>query len=116
MTSRDGGELMWQQADVDRLFEAHNQLTMELCALLGLDWPETKWGDIQDAVQAVLDEKTRLRGRLARIAEAHRKHVGHGGMTSGLCVECELLAPCPTYVWASADRDPALATWDPIDD
>jgi hypothetical protein len=52
--------------------------------------------------------------RLARIAEAHSKHVGNGGVTSGYCNECELPHPCPTRVWATTDRDP-LATWDPAD-
>lgn len=50
-----------------------------------------------------------------RIADAHHKHVdGHGG-TWGECNECGNGWPCPTYVWATTDRDP-LATWDPADD
>lgn len=53
--------------------------------------------------------------RLARIAEAHSKTVGAGGTTDGLCGECELPHPCPTFTWATTDRDP-LATWDPADD
>jgi hypothetical protein len=52
--------------------------------------------------------------RLGRIAQAHSKHVSAGGVTDGLCNECELPHPCPTYVWATTDRDP-LATWDPAD-
>lgn len=53
--------------------------------------------------------------QLARIAEMHTKHVTAGGMTSGDCDECWLIWPCPTYVWATTDRDP-LAPWDPSDD
>lgn len=53
--------------------------------------------------------------RLTRIAEAHSKHVGAGGVTDGLCNECGLPHPCPTWIWASTDRDP-LAPWDPADD
>lgn len=53
--------------------------------------------------------------RLARIAEAHSKHEGAGGLTSGDCNECGYRWPCPTYTWATTDRDP-LATWDPADD
>ncbi|MFK0182345.1 hypothetical protein ACIQVR_41045 [Streptomyces xanthochromogenes] len=53
--------------------------------------------------------------RLARIAAAHSKHEGEGGLTSGDCGECGCTWPCPTYVWATSDRDP-LATWDPADD
>ncbi|MEV7034573.1 hypothetical protein AB0N99_30630 [Streptomyces sp. NPDC093272] len=56
--------------------------------------------------------------RLARIAEAHSKEVGVGGATSSLCNECGEnwgQNGCPTYVWATTDRDP-LATWDPADD
>lgn len=53
--------------------------------------------------------------RLARIAEAHSKDVGPGGLTSGDCTECGHAWPCPTYTWATTDRDP-LATWDPADD
>lgn len=53
--------------------------------------------------------------RLARIAEAHCKDVGEGGLTSGLCVECDQPHPCLTYIWATTDRDP-LSTWDPADE
>jgi hypothetical protein len=53
--------------------------------------------------------------RLSRIAEAHSKSVGDGGLTDGLCAECGHPDPCPTYMWATTDRDP-LATWDPADD
>ncbi|MGW3973854.1 hypothetical protein ACWEFD_31765 [Streptomyces ardesiacus] len=53
--------------------------------------------------------------RLECIAQAHAKEITASGMTSGLCVECEHLWPCPSYVWATTDRDP-LATWDPADD
>jgi hypothetical protein len=53
--------------------------------------------------------------RLGRIAEAHRKSVGPGGLTNGLCTECGYPDPCPTHIWATTERDP-LATWDPDDD
>jgi hypothetical protein len=53
--------------------------------------------------------------RLTRIAEAHSKHVGEGGLTDGHCTECGHPHPCSTYIWATTDRDP-LATWDPEDD
>lgn len=53
--------------------------------------------------------------RLGRIADAHRPHTAEGGTTSGDCNECGEPSPCPTYVWATTDRDP-LATWDPADD
>lgn len=53
--------------------------------------------------------------RLARIAEAHSKDAGEGGLTNGDCNECGHPHPCPTYIWATTDRDP-LATWDPNDD
>ena len=54
-------------------------------------------------------------GRLARIAEGHSQETLPGGLTSGLCDECGHRWPCPTQIWATADRDP-LATWDPADD
>lgn len=50
-----------------------------------------------------------------RIAEAHHKHVDAHGGTYGECNECSNAWPCPTYVWATTERDP-LATWDPADD
>jgi RNA polymerase-binding transcription factor DksA len=50
-----------------------------------------------------------------RIAEAHHKHVDAHGGTYGECNECGNAWPCPTYVWATTDRDP-LSTWDPADD
>jgi len=53
--------------------------------------------------------------RLARIAEAHQQETGPGGLTSGRCNECGEPSPCPTYTWATTNRDP-LATWDPADD
>jgi hypothetical protein len=55
------------------------------------------------------------RYRLSRIADAHEKLVLSNGLTSGLCGECEHSWPCPTYVWATEQRD-ALAPWNPIDD
>lgn len=56
--------------------------------------------------------------RLKRIAGAHSKDVDRAtGMSSGLCVECQLSWPCPTNVWASGSgRDPVLDCWDPNDD
>lgn len=54
-------------------------------------------------------------GRLGRIAESHCMDVTEGGLTSGLCVECARPHPCPTYIWATTERDP-LSTWDPDDD
>lgn len=59
---------------------------------------------------------TEAEGRIDRIAEAHTKGVGPGGLTSGLCSECSWNWPCPTYRWATEDRDPVVAPWDPSDD
>lgn len=56
-----------------------------------------------------------LSDRLARIAGAHAKDIGEAGLTSGCCSECGYSWPCPTYVWATEDRDPN-ACWDPADD
>lgn len=53
--------------------------------------------------------------RLGRIAHAHVKEILDGGTTSGCCAECGHAWPCPTYVWATVERDP-LAAWDPADD
>ncbi|HEX5522700.1 MAG TPA: hypothetical protein VFX53_04580 [Pedococcus sp.] len=53
--------------------------------------------------------------RLARIAEAHHMSIDRDGGTYGDCNECGWAHPCPTYVWATTDRDP-LSTWDPADD
>lgn len=53
--------------------------------------------------------------RLSRIAQAHSKNQLAGGGTTGDCDECGFHWPCPTYTWATTDRDP-LATWDPKDD
>lgn len=76
-----------------------------------------------DLVLAALDRYDawtagKATARLSRIAQAHSKQVGIGGLTDGSCVECGLPwgeSGCPTYVWATTDRDP-LATWDPADD
>lgn len=53
--------------------------------------------------------------RLARIAEGHPKNLTVGGMTSGDCDECEHAWPCPTYVWATTDREYS-SVWNPSDD
>ncbi|MCX5253579.1 hypothetical protein OOK27_05250 [Streptomyces canus] len=73
-----------------------------------------------DLVLAALDRYDtwaagQTNARLSRIAEAHSKHVGSGGLTDGDCNECGHRWPCPTYVWATTDRNP-LATWDPADE
>jgi hypothetical protein len=54
--------------------------------------------------------------RLGEIANAHVKWVGDGGLTNGDCIECGHAWPCPTYVWATTDRDYLLDPWDPNDD
>lgn len=56
-----------------------------------------------------------LDGRLERIAQAHHKYVDASGGTWGRCTECDLVWPCPTYVWATDDRN-FLQPWDPADD
>ena len=56
-----------------------------------------------------------MQDRLTRIADAHSKNSTAGGMTSGDCDECGWIHPCPTYVWATTDRD-VLAAWNPADD
>lgn len=53
--------------------------------------------------------------RLGRIAEAHCKQIDEHGGTDGMCSECNWHWPCPTYVWATTDRD-SLMCWDPSDD
>lgn len=53
--------------------------------------------------------------RMERIADAHGKFVDRLGGTWGLCVECDHHWPCPTYVWATTERD-LLAPWDPTFD
>lgn len=53
--------------------------------------------------------------RLSRIAEAHSKNLTAGGMTSGDCDECGWSWPCPTYVWATTDREYS-SVWNPADD
>jgi hypothetical protein len=57
-----------------------------------------------------------LLDRLARIAEAHHKEVDAAGGTFGDCTECWWAWPCPTYAWATTDRDPVADPWDPNDD
>lgn len=54
--------------------------------------------------------------RLDRIAQAHAKEVLEHGLTSGDCTECGWSWPCPTYVWATTDRDSVVDPWNPADD
>ncbi|MFI8278549.1 hypothetical protein ACIGBH_27485 [Streptomyces sp. NPDC085929] len=67
------------------------------------------------ATEIVWDDNGSDANRLARIAEAHKAYTGGGGLTNGDCNECGYRWPCPTYAWATTNRDP-LATWDPDDD
>lgn len=46
-------------------------------------------------------------GRLIRIGLAHRK-----AKLSNECVECSYTHPCPTYVWATTERE-LSASWVP---
>jgi len=52
---------------------------------------------------------------LAAIARAHTQEIGQGGRTSGECVECGCPYPCPTFLWATGERQ-ADDCWDPADD
>lgn len=60
-------------------------------------------------------ERDQVRDRLGRIAESHSKNVDEAGGSWGDCTECGWIWPCPTYAWATEDRD-ALAPWNPMDD
>jgi hypothetical protein len=87
------------------------------------DHPSVVFWRSLDAVKVIHghDGATRIvlpsseRERLGRIADAHSKDAGPHRTTSGLCVECGLCWPCPTYVWATTSRD-TLSPWDPADD
>lgn len=68
-----------------------------------------------DAANTLVQNLTAASYARQRIADAHSKHVGEGGLTSGDCNECNWHWPCPTYVWATTDRDPN-GPWDPSDD
>lgn len=68
-----------------------------------------------DFANAKVQQITAAKNALARIAEAHSKHVDERGGTTGACNECNWNWPCPTYVWATTDRDPN-GPWDPADD
>lgn len=60
-------------------------------------------------------ESDRQTAALTRIAAAHCKYVDSLGGTDGNCRECRDMWPCPTYAWATTDREP-LGPWNPIDD
>ena len=53
--------------------------------------------------------------RLERISGAHLKDVDEHGGTSGYCIECGWVWPCPTYHWATAEVDHVLDPWNPRD-
>lgn len=72
-------------------------------------------GQYADRAIANGERADKLLAAMGRIAEAHSKHIGEGGLTCCDCNECGHPHPCPTYIWATTDRDP-LATWDPNDD
>lgn len=96
-------------AEVDRLTAERDEAQVGLAEYLA---ESTRLGEIaNDLVQKSKAAKTAR----ARIAEAHSKHVGEGGLTSGDCNECSWHWPCPTYAWATTDRE-SYACWDPSDD
>lgn len=53
---------------------------------------------------------------MAEIAAHHHKDIDRVGGSWGVCVECGHSWPCPTFVWATEERDPYLSPWDPADD
>ena len=53
--------------------------------------------------------------RLSRIADAHVRAILDGGLFDDFCMECQLPWPCPTYVWATTERN-VCAPWNPLDD
>ncbi len=61
-------------------------------------------------------ELDKLTNRMVRIAQAHQKAVDSHGGTWGDCIECGEHWPCPTYAWATSDRDPVADPWDPDND
>jgi len=89
------------------------------------DRPSTVfWDRLEDAEQVhghggatrIIWDDEPMAQRLARIAQAHTKHIDQHGGTTGECTECGETAPCPTWIWATTTvRDPN-ATWDPADD
>lgn len=85
------------------------------CAQELKDFKCPQHGLIREAQLEVQARSTPL-ARLGRIAEAHFKYVDQHGGTLGLCHECNYPHPCPTYVWATTDRDAVIACWDPADD
>ena len=85
------------------------------CAQELQDFKCPQHGLIREAQVEVQARSTPL-ARLGRIAEAHFKCVDPHGGTHGLCHECNWNWPCPTYVWATTDRDAVIACWDPSDD
>lgn len=69
-----------------------------------------------NAIAGELDPRVGpLVARLRRIAEAHVRYPLVAGLSNGCCGECDLRWPCPTYVWATTERDATLDTWDPGD-
>jgi hypothetical protein len=53
--------------------------------------------------------------RLSRIADAHTRGILAGGLFDDVCFECDHTWPCPTYVWATTERN-VCAPWNPLDD
>lgn len=115
-------------ADLRRIGLVHNKpLDVEaadkldgLIALLAeaenaRDQYEAESKRLGDFANAKVQQLKAARAVRDRIAEAHSKHVDEHGATSGLCNECDWTWPCPTYVWATTDRDPN-GPWDPKDD
>lgn len=100
------------QADAEAIEAALNGST-------DLQWQLDQYRDesrrLGDFANAKVQELKAARAARDRIAEAHHKHVDAHGGTWGECNECGHSWPCPTYAWATTDRD-VNACWDPADD
>lgn len=95
-------------------FEAEN--AQQLLDFAGIpDGLPQGHGDVDWRVAALVLAHHRATAVLANIASAHQQGTGPVGMVDGFCVECTWAWPCPTYLWASGERDP-LSPWNPADD
>lgn len=100
----------WRVADAQFIATAHwllPQLADEIDVLNG---------QVRRSYAEGVAVARKLQGRLDRIAEAHAKYIDELGGTFGDCNECGHTWPCPSHQWATAERNPVIDCWDPIDD
>lgn len=119
--SSDSSTVIWSDLDKALRVHGHDGATRlvwdTVCDdhILHEDWVTIGLNELAKSLHHAMRDRVYLYGVRRRMAEAHEQGQASGGLVSGACVECGNPWPCPSYVWATTDRN-LLAPWNPADD